>query len=121
MAPNVFGSPSWGTYQTNSINALLSGAYSMGTPNTPGYYQQRSNVTSNDLIVTGFPSWEGQVDPGTAFDPAYANEYGNRGHFGVVIDGNGQQISIDQLSFTAASNDPGNLLAELMRRKKYEK
>jgi hypothetical protein len=45
------------------------------------------------------------------FGLAYANELGNRMHFGVVIDGGGTQFSIDQLSFDAHSGDPGDILA----------
>jgi hypothetical protein len=110
IAPNVFGSPSWTPYVSNAIFALENGLSSSGTPNTPAYYQQQSVINVNQLIVTGFPSWLGLVDPGTVFGPAYANEFGNRAHFGVVIDGNGTQFSIDELSFTATSDDPGDLL-----------
>ena len=50
------------------------------------------------------------ADPGTNFGLAFANEYGNRVHFGLDINGNGTQFSISQLSFTEAGNDPGNSL-----------
>lgn len=110
LAPNVYGSPNWGTYQANAMTALDLGLSSYGAPGTPGYYQTTTNVRADQAIVTGFPSWMGQVDPGTVFGSQYANEYGNRMHFGVRIDGNGQQISIDQLSFSASSSDAGDLL-----------
>ncbi|HTS25684.1 MAG TPA: hypothetical protein VMH81_07410 [Bryobacteraceae bacterium] len=110
VAPNAYGSPSYADYVSNATTALENGLASYGTPGTPSYYQQTPVLETSDMIVTGFPSWEGQADPGTVFGPAYANELGNRPLFGVVITGDGQKISIDQLSFTAFSNDPGNLL-----------
>jgi PEP-CTERM motif len=56
--------------------------------------------------VTGFPSWMGQAGP----TGAYASELGNRMLFGIKIDGQGQQFSISNLSFSALSSDPGNAL-----------
>lgn len=111
LAPNAFGSPSWSGWQANSIAGLLAGATSYGTPGTPTYYETRSNVTSAEVVVTGFNSWLGKADPGTVFGPAFASELGNRMTFGLRIDGNGTQFSIDQLSFDATSSDPFNALA----------
>lgn len=111
VAPNAFGSPSYDGYVANAIFALENGLTSYGTPGTPQYYQQTSQILPNQMIVTGFPSWLGLADPGTVFGPAFANELGNRPLFGIVIDGNGSKISIDQLSLSATSNDPGHLLA----------
>lgn len=111
VAPNVFGSPSFLGWQSNAVDGLYSGASTFGAPGLPTYYAEQSNVRADQVIVTGFASWLGQVDPGTAFGPAFANEYGNRMHFGVVIDGDGTQFSIDQLAFDAHSSDPGDILA----------
>jgi hypothetical protein len=44
------------------------------------------------------------------FGAPYANELGNRPLFGLVVNGNGTQVSINELGFSASSNDPGNLL-----------
>ncbi len=113
LSPNVYGSPSWSTYGSNAINALKNGFSSYGTPDTPGYYQQLPNGSKlpiNDLIVTGFPSWHGDANPGTDFGPQYANEFGNRPLFGVVINDTGGTFTISQLSFVMGSTDPGNSL-----------
>lgn len=110
LAPNAFGSPSWTGYRDNALYALENGLSSYGDPNSPTYYSQNSSLTYNQLIATGFPSWMGMANPGTVFGPAYANELGNREHFGLVINGNGQQFSISELSFTASSSDAGDLL-----------
>lgn len=110
LAPNVYGSPSWRTWQSNAIDGELGGGVAFGTSGTPTYFQPQSNVTLQETIVTGFPSWLGQADPGTVFGPAFANELGNRMHFALRIDGQGTQFSISQMSFTMASSDPGHLL-----------
>jgi hypothetical protein len=106
LAPNAFGSPSFGPWATNAFNALYAGQTSAGTPGTPTYFQAQSNVTAKDLVVTNFSAWNGQAEPGGAF----AGEGGNRAHFGLSILGDGQQFSISQLSFSSVSTDPGNLL-----------
>lgn len=110
VAPNAFGSPSYAGYVANAVGALHDGDTSRGDPNSPTYYQAQSNVRANEVIVTGFPSWKGQADPGAVFGPAYANELGNRMHFGLRIDGEGTQFSISELSFSATSNDPADVL-----------
>ena len=103
-APNAFGSPDWPTYVSNAVTAIQNGQSSYGDPSSPAFYQaQTSVIMAMDLIVTGLPSWHGQVDPGTVFGPAYANELGKREHFGSTSDGNGTKISIWMLSFTSAS------------------
>ena len=111
LAPNAFGSPNFPAWEANAVNALYTGQASGGAAGTPAFYQAQSNVTSREAVVTGFPSWLGQLDPGTTVGPAFAGEYGNRMTFGLSILGDGQQFSISQLSFDAHSNDPGDLLA----------
>lgn len=109
LAPNAFGSSYWPTYVSNAVGALYSGATTAGTPNTPGYYAPITGpINVRDNIVTGFVSWRGDADPATTYGAAYGSEYGNRVHFGVVIDGHGQQISIADLAFTASSSDAGD-------------
>jgi hypothetical protein len=110
VGPNGWGSANFPPYAANAVYALEHGLTSYGTPGTPSYYQQESNININQMIVTGFPSWLGQADPGTVFGAAYTNELGNRPLFGVVINGNGEKISISELGFTMSSNDPVNML-----------
>lgn len=110
VAPNAFGSPSYAAYVANAVGALHDGQTSRGDPNLPSYYQAQSNVLASQVIVTSFATWLGQQDPGTVFGAAYANELGNRMHFGLTIDGNGGQFSIAQLGFSAVSDDPGGSL-----------
>ncbi len=111
-APNGWGSPSFAAWSDNSVQAQYQGLSAYGTSGTPTFYQVAPAVMNvSDNIVTGFPSWQGQADPGTVFGPAFANELGNRLHFGVDIKGNGTLISIDQLGFSATSTDPLNTLA----------
>jgi hypothetical protein len=110
LAPNAYGSPSWDTWEQNSITALETGVFSYGDPTQPSYYQAQSLVSAEETIVTGYPSWLGLADPGTVFGSAFAGEYGNRLTFGLTILGNGQQFSISQLGFNGVSNDAGNML-----------
>lgn len=110
LAPNAFGSSYWTAYQANVIAALSQGAAQGGTPGLPSYYQSTTNVTASQTIVTNFNSWMGKADPGAVFGANYANEYGNRMTFGLVVDGQGSQFSISQLSFVGSSSDAGNVL-----------
>lgn len=110
LAPNGFGSPSYAAWLANAYEALSTGAASAGTPGTPSYYEQRDKFDGRENMVTSFNSWLGQADPAPAFGAAFASELGNRILFGLFINGNGSQFSISQLSFTAVSTDPGNVL-----------
>jgi hypothetical protein len=83
VAPNIFGSPSFPAARDNAFQALYQGLSSFGTPGTPSYFQaQTTPVISSQVIVTGFSSWMGQVNPGVTVGPAFASELGNR----VVVD-----------------------------------
>lgn len=111
IGPNAQFSPNGPSYNTNAANALLQGAGSLGTPGTPGYYQGLPNDASlpnTANVVTDFPSWMGDADPGSTFGPAFANELGNRLFFGFgIVRGAGDaQFSIADVSFQADSNLP---------------
>jgi hypothetical protein len=111
-APNAFGSPSYGGWVTNAINAQIDGLSTAGIAGTPTYYEIAPAVMElSQNIVTGFASWKGQADPGTVFGPGFSSELGNRLHFGVNVIGNGQLISISDLAFSAVSTDPSNSLS----------
>ncbi len=111
-APNVFGSPSYPGWVSNANSALLTGATSNGTPGTPTYYQQAPvNMSVSDNIVTGYNSWKGDANPTVTYGAAFGSELGNRLLFGVLINGNGTQFSISQLSFNAVSTDPTSSLS----------
>lgn len=104
-APNVFGSPSFDGAAQNQFNALRSGASSAGAPGTPTYYQAITGpVSYGALIATNFNSWMGVANPGAP----YQNELGNRIHYGISINGNGQQFSISQLSLVLDGNGANN-------------
>jgi hypothetical protein len=111
LAPNVYGSPNWNAWVSNATTAIANGYAAYGDPASPSYYQRAPGVISvtND-IVTGFPSWNGQADPGTVFGANFSQELGNRLQFGIDIKGGTNLIAISQLSFSAHSGDPGNTL-----------
>jgi hypothetical protein len=108
IAPNVFGSPSYAGWEANAISALQTGVPAFGSPTSPTYYSQTTTTTAGGIIVTNFPSWMGQADPGTVFGAAYANELGNRAHFSFHIGQTGPltAFSISQLSFNLVATDP---------------
>jgi len=110
VAPNAYGSSYWGQWVANSIYAQENGLTTYGDSGLPSYYHAQDSGSIANAIVTSNPSWLGQADPGTAFGAAFANEYGNRIHFGLVIDGNGSQFSISELGFTAVSDDSTDAL-----------
>ena len=108
-APNVFGSPSWTAYRDNALNAIENGIPAIGDPAlTPAAYYRVTVLGDRDNIVTGFPSWRGYADPGTAFGAAFAGELGNRITFGLHILGNGTKIKLSNLSRHMHSSDPDN-------------
>ena len=110
LAPNAFGSPSWDTYAANAVYAIQNGLSSYGDPNSPTYYTQTTNFTADQTIVTGFPSWMGQADPGTVFGAAYANELGNRMHFGFdMVATKGETFDVNSVSFSSTSSPGGGL------------
>lgn len=108
LAPNVYGSPSWSGAVQNAVTGMMNGGAATGTG--PSAFVPQPNVTSAEAIVTGFPSWKGQADPGAVFGSAYANELGNRMTFALAVLGNGTQVAIGGLSFSAFSTDGANAL-----------
>ena len=109
LAPNAYGSPSWSGYVSNAIYALENGLSSYGDPNLPTYYSDNSDLYANQPLVTSFNSWMGYADPGAEFGAAFADELGNRMHFGLLITAtHGETFNIDDLSFTSSSSDPSD-------------
>src|SRR5262245_15416952 len=103
IAPNAFGSPSFSGYAANAQTGLQSGVTSVGNPALPTFYSTVSQITASQIVVTNFPSWLGQANPGAAFGAAFASELGSRLHFGLHVNGNGTQFSLSQLSFAMHS------------------
>lgn len=112
LAPNVFGSPSFPGWESNSLSALQNSSTSQGDPTLPSYYSQIPNGANIFAwLVTDFNSWNNKANPGTVFGPAFAGEFGNRLYFNLhITTGPEVQFSISQLSFTATTSDPGNFL-----------
>lgn len=110
-APNAFGSPSFSDAVANEIFALKNGLSSYGDASLPTYFETApSEMEVSENMVTGYPSWLGSADPAGDFGAAFAAELGNRLHFGILITGDGEEISISELGFSAISTDPDNTL-----------
>lgn len=106
-APNAFGSPSWTEYVSNALYALENGASSHGgsRDSNPGAYERLGpTFTPGDAMVTSFKSWRGEANPAAPF----ANELGNRLHFGLHIVGNDVQFRMQDIFFEIISSDIGN-------------
>src|ERR1700722_12872424 len=97
LAPNAFGSPSFSATETNAVTGMMNGGVATGSG--PSAFTPQTNVTSAQAIVTNFPSWLGQVNPGAVFGAPYANELGNRMTFAVSAIGSPTDMfSISQMS-----------------------
>jgi hypothetical protein len=96
VGPNATsGSPSWSSYLNNALTGLENGGAAQGTPGTPNYYAPTAGpITVAQTLVTSFPSWNGVVNPAAPFN----QEYGSRVMFGFDIKGNGNKISLSELS-----------------------
>lgn len=109
-APNASsGSPSWSGYVTNALNSLGNGLGNIGdrSINPAAYEIAGPIIRPGDIIVTSFNSWRGQANPTGAF----ANEYGNRLHFGLHVIGDGNtQFRLNDLTFVMDSTDTGDVL-----------
>jgi len=81
ISPNPWWSPSWEDYARNAVYALENGLSAYGTPGTPAYYQQITTFLPGQVVLTGFPSWQGQAPP----PPGFENEYGNMLFFGLHV------------------------------------
>ncbi|MEN6332713.1 MAG: hypothetical protein ABFE01_00545, partial [Phycisphaerales bacterium] len=109
-APNASGSPSWNGYVVNALNSLEHGSGNIGDRSTnPTAYEIAGPVISpGDIAVTSFHSWCGEVNPSAPF----ANEYGNRLHFGLHAYGDGTtQFSLSELTFDMHTSDAWDSLA----------
>jgi hypothetical protein len=103
-APNAYGSPSWNGYVTNALNALENGLSVNGdrSTNPTGYEAAPAQIGPGEIAVTSFNSWRGALNPSGAF----ANELGNRIHFGLHAKGDGiSQFKLEDLTFAIHSSD----------------
>ena len=110
-APNFSASPSWNGYLANALNSLENNLGNIGDRNLdPTAYEilpDGSGIGAEEIIVSSFNSWRGIANPSSPF----ANEFGNRIHFGVHIVGDGSmRFRLEDLSFEMSSSDTDNLL-----------
>ena len=109
-APNFYGSASWDTYTQNALYAQENGLTNYGgdrSTDPTAYERAPEKVNPWDSAVTSFNSWQGDTNPAGAF----ANEYGNRIHFGLHAYGDGiTKFSLEDVSITIESSDQGNSL-----------
>jgi hypothetical protein len=126
----VFATPP-GTVQGNALTGLISNgsnlvfptnnAINVGDPTaTPGAYTNLSGtpggfvqIAPQAFLSSPQFSWAGQLNPGTVFGPAFANEQGNFVFFGLRIDGTATNFNLANLTLDLTSNSqsyiPGTL------------
>ncbi len=103
-APDAPDTPGWGAYIPNAILGLENGCQSEPDATyVPGSYAAITSLAASDMVVTSFASWQGQANPSP-----YSGENGNRLMAGLIINGNGTQFSLSQLTFDMESNDPSD-------------
>jgi hypothetical protein len=99
IGPNSATSPSYPGYAANAATGVGAGGQDTGTPGTPTFYTATSNpgtVSALNILATGFPSWQGTVNPAAPFDA----ERGNQVYFGVRLrDPTGNGFSLSNLSY----------------------
>jgi len=97
-----------GLASQNAVQAAYQGLSTYGTANTPSYYAGAiTSANAAELVMTnGFNAWKGFTSP----TGVYASQNGNEAAFLGIVYGNGTQISPSEISFTATSDDPGNVL-----------
>ena len=103
-APNGYGGAAWSGYNLNALHALENGLSVYGDRSTdPAGYEAAPDVVDPwEIAVTSFNSWRGDINPTGAF----ANEYGNRMHFGLHAYGDGtSQFKLEDLTFSLHSDD----------------
>ena len=108
-APNGYGGAAWDGYNTNALYALENGLSTNGDRSTTptGYEAAPDVVDPWEIAVTSFNSWRGDINPNGAF----ANEYGNRMHFGLHAYGDGiSQFKLNDLTFALHSSDTNDTL-----------
>lgn len=110
LAPNAYGSPSFDAWSANAIQAIELGLSTYGAAGPAQFNTDTTTQPTSHNVVTGFPSWLGNANPAATFGSAYANELGDRATFDVLVNGNGQKISLANLAFNSVSSDPGNNL-----------
>jgi hypothetical protein len=104
-AVNAYGSPNWVAYATNAIAGIKAGGVTTGSD--PATYRSINVLQAGDVIVTSFPSWEGQANPADPFN----QEVGTRLHLGLLAYGvGGLQFSLSNLSFFMHSSDSADAL-----------
>lgn len=107
-APN-YGTTTWNAHLAYALPAIENGWSVNGdrSIDPAGYEAAPAVVDPWEIAVTSFVSWRGDVNPTGAF----ANEHGNRMHFGLHAFGDGtSQFTLEDLTFDMHSSDPTDSL-----------
>lgn len=105
----------WNDYVDNlRAGATSSGFVNTGDSATPGYFSTvDTEITLSNMVTTGsgvstptdrrFNSWLSKTDPGIAFNPAFADEWGNSLHTPFLLVTSGGAITVNSIDRTFTS------------------
>ncbi len=108
IAPTKGSSQSWTAWRDDCLKHLAqtTAGKRSATP-LPTAYRPLDTAHRGQIVVSGFPSWEGFAEPAGA----YAGEFGSRLHFPLRVLGNGARIRLADLRGSVTTSDPRNALA----------
>ena len=118
FAPNGLISPSWLGYVGNAIASLERNLGDVGDREiSPTAYEIAPPIaTAREVTATRFPSWRGLAADTPLWDGPdgqFANERGNRIHFGLhAVGSGGMKFSLSEFEFEVDSNDPQDTFDE---------
>lgn len=113
IGPEMFASASYADYLANAQVGLLNDLPTYGDSGLPSYFYtvpDGAAFTSNNFIVSNFPSWLGSAYPGVVFGPDFADEYGHRPlTFAMVTDSLDGMVNINRgLNIAITSDNLGS-------------
>jgi hypothetical protein len=106
FAPKGPESPSWSNYVLNALGGIQQNQDVGDRTMTPAAYERvDSIIPASEIVYTPFNSWRGVADP-NPLAPAFANELGNRVHFGLhVVTSADAPFALADLGWSLDSDD----------------
>jgi hypothetical protein len=109
FAPKGPESPNWANYVLNALGGIQQNQDVGDRTMTPAAYERvDSIIPASEIVYTPFPSWRGVADP-NPLAPAFANELGNRVHFGLhIVTSADSPFALADIGWSLDSDDSTN-------------